>query len=118
MIRNIVLFLSFAATLCAADANWKLSVQPLGKLSAASEVPMQVKVTDAKGAPIDAAQVELVLTMVEMDHGEFKHAAKQSKPGLYDTKAKFIMSGAWNIEVRAKKGADSATKKFRFDVKD
>lgn len=107
-----------AGAVCAADAKWRMSVKPLGKLSAASEVPLQVHVTDAKGAPVESAQVELVLTMVDMDHGEFKHPAKQSKPGVYDTKARFIMSGAWSIEIRAKKGPDTATQKVRFEVKD
>jgi nitrogen fixation protein FixH len=56
--------------------------------------------------------------MVEMDHGEFKESAKQVKPGIYEAKQKFIMVGAWQIEVKAKKGANSASQKFRYEVKE
>jgi nitrogen fixation protein FixH len=73
---------------------------------------------DAKGQPVAGAEVETILTMVEMDHGEFKEAAKQVKPGVYESKQKFIMVGAWQIEVKAKKGANSASQKFRYEVKE
>ena len=77
-----------------------------------------MKITGADGKPIAGAEVETILTMVEMDHGEFKESAKQVKPGIYEAKQKFIMVGAWQIEVKAKKGANSASQKFRYEVKE
>ena len=56
--------------------------------------------------------------MVDMDHGEFKSAAKESTPGIYQVKPKFMMGGNWNVEVRAKKGAQSANNKVQFLVKE
>ena len=99
-------------------ADWKITAKPTGPLKPNVDVPFEVRVTDAKGAPVEGAAVELVLTMVDMDHGEFKSSAKQTKPGIYTATSKFMMGGAWNVEVRAKKGSDSASSKQKIQVKD
>lgn len=97
-------------------ADWKISLDPKGTLKAQTPVPVQVSIKDGKGAPVSGANVEMVLTMVEMDHGETKVPAKQVKAGVYEGKPNFMMDGKWNIEVRAKKGAASATMKQQVSV--
>lgn len=99
-------------------ADWKITYSVAKNAKPDAEVPITIMVKDAKGAPVEGADVMAVLTMVDMDHGEFKFNAKQSKPGVYETKGKFLMSGAWQIEVRAKMGAESASQKFRYELKD
>ena len=64
------------------------------------------------------SDVVVVLTMVEMDHGEFKSPAKSVRAGVYQAKPMFFMVGKWNMEVRAKKGTDTFTQKFPYDVKE
>lgn len=118
MRRNLVLLAAVAAIALAQPAGWKIAFQPPAKAKANTDTPLQVKITDAKGAPLEGAEVETILTMVDMDHGEFKHAARAIKPGVYEAKAKFIMSGSWQIEVRAKKGGQSASQKFRYELKE
>jgi nitrogen fixation protein FixH len=112
--------LSFGAITLMAQSkpNWKIAYEVPKTAKANYDTPLTVKITDAKGKPVGGATVETVLTMVEMDHGEFKEPAKEVKPGVYEAKQKFIMVGAWQIEVRAKKGAESASQKFRFDLKE
>lgn len=118
--RNLLL----AAAVCAVTAfgqqkaNWKIQYELPKPVKANYVTPLLVKITGADGKPVAGAEVETVLTMVEMDHGEFKETAKQVKPGVYETSQKFIMVGDWQIEVRAKKGAQSATQKFRYEVKE
>lgn len=116
--RTLLLsFVSAGAILVAEDkADWKISVEPKGALKAQAPVPVQVSIKDAKGAPVSGATVEMVLTMVEMDHGETKVPAKQVKPGVYEGKPSFMMDGKWNIEVRAKKGSASSTMKQQVSV--
>jgi nitrogen fixation protein FixH len=97
---------------------WKIQYELPKQVKANYDTPLTVKIVDAKGQPVACAEVETILTMVEMDHGEFKEAAKQVKPGVYESKQKFIMVGAWQIEVKAKKGANSASQKFRYEVKE
>ncbi len=106
-----------AAGLLAQSADWKISVTPKGDLTAGPAVPVEVTVKDAAGSPVEGADVQLVITMVEMDHGETKVTARQSKAGVYEAKPKFMMEGKWNIEVRAKKGGQSASTKQQVDVK-
>ena len=115
--RKIVLAICFTSTLAMA-ADWKISLKPRADLKADAPVPVEVTVKDAKGAPVDGAQVQLVLTMVEMDHGASKFDATQVRPGVYEAKPKFMMGGKWNIEMRAKKGSDSATAKQQVEVED
>ena len=79
---------------------------------------VHVKLVDAKGKPVAGAEVELVLTMVEMDHGEFKTPAQAARAGGYDAKPTFFMVGKWMVEVRAKKGSKSVSEKIPFDVKE
>lgn len=97
---------------------WKIQYELPTKVQANYDTKLTVKVLDAKGKPVEGAEVETILTMVEMDHGEFKEVAKSVKPGVYEAKQKFIMVGAWNIEVKAKKGKETASQKFRYEVKE
>ncbi len=106
------------ALLGQSKANWKIQYELPKEVKANFETPITVKLTDAGGKPVAGAEVETILTMVEMDHGEFKETAKQVKPGVYEAKQKFIMAGAWQIEVKARKGAQTPSQKFRYEVKE
>lgn len=100
-------------------ADWTITVRPIKPLKASIDAPVRVRIADSKGVPVSGANVELVLTMIDMDHGETKVATKPGKQaGTYEGSPNFMMAGGWNIEVRAKKGADSASKKFKFDVRE
>ena len=99
-------------------ADWKVEYSLPKDAKANFDTQLTVTMKDSKGAPVAGAEVETVLTMVEMDHGEFKSPAKQVKPGVYQAKTNFIMVGLWQIEVRAKKGSETVSKKFRHDVKE
>jgi len=105
-----------SALLLAAFA-WTITLTPPADVKADHDAPLQVHVTDEKGAPVKDAAVEMTVTMVDMDHGEFKHAAKESAPGVYESNAKFVMEGTWNVKVKAQKGSDSAAKDFKVEVK-
>ena len=98
--------------------NWKIQYELPKAVKANYDTPLTIKITGANGKPVEGAEVETILTMVEMDHGEFKESAKQVKPGIYEAKQKFIMVGAWQIEVKAKKGSVTASEKFRYEVKE
>ncbi len=117
---NFVLALLVSAgVLCnAADPEWKITAEPPAKLRANFDMTMKIKVADGKGKPVSGAVVEMVLTMVEMDHGEHKTPAKMIAPGIYEGKANFFMVGAWNLEVRVKKGKLAKAEKIRIDVKE
>ena len=105
--------------LCAEAApDWKITAEPPAKLRANFDMAMKIKVADGKGKPVSGATVEMVLTMVDMDHGEHKTPAKMTAPGIYEGKANFFMVGGWNLEVRVKKGNQSKTEKIRIDVKE
>lgn len=93
-----------------------MSAKPTAPVKANFDAPFEVRIVDAKGAPVKGAEVEVVLTMVDMDHGEFKTAFKESKAGVYEGKPKFIMVGDWNVEVRAKKGTQTAVSKQQMAV--
>jgi nitrogen fixation protein FixH len=112
------LALGLSAVLAQQPAKWKITYELPAKVQANYDTPLTVKIVDAKGKPVDGAEVETILTMTEMDHGEFKEAAKREKPGVYKANQKFIMVGSWNIEVKAKKGNQSASQKFRYEVKE
>ena len=98
--------------------NWKIQYELPKAVKANYDTPLRIMITGPNGKPVEGAEVETILTMVEMDHGEFKESAKQVKPGIYEAKQKFIMVGAWQIEVKAKKGAARASEKFRYEVKE
>lgn len=118
--RKYLLSLALTTITLAAQqkANWKIEYELPAKVKANFETTLNVKLSDAQGKPIAGAEVETILTMVDMDHGEFKQNAKPSKPGIYSSKHNFIMVGSWQIEVRAKKGSQAASQKFRYEVKE
>ena len=116
MIRVFLLALLAVSTLSAAD--WSVDIQPKAKLKAGKVIPIDVAIRDLNGKPISGLTVEVVLTMVDMDHGELQNQAKAIKPGIYQARMKFMMGGAWNIEVRANLGDASVTSKKKVDVAD
>src|SRR5258708_39272591 len=97
--------------------DWKITAEPPKKLMANFDMTMKIKVNDGKGKPVSGATVEMVLTMIDMDHGEHKTPTKMIAPGVYEGKANFFMVGAWNLEVRVKKGNRSKAEKIRIEVK-
>ena len=102
----------------AESPGWKVSLEPAAKIKANFPAQVHVKLMDSKGNPVEGADVQLVLTMVDMDHGEFKTSATPAKAGGYDAKPTFFMVGKWMVEVRAKKGSQSVSEKIPFDVKE
>ena len=121
--RLAVLLLSFAAALLATfnlfsqtAADWTITAKPLKKVMANYPAVMSISITDAKGQPVTGASVELVTTMIDMDHGEKKSPAKPTAPGIYEGTVNFFMVGPWNLEVRATSGRQSKAQKIRFDV--
>jgi nitrogen fixation protein FixH len=117
--RIVAVLLLMGLSCVAGDQpDWKISVEPVGKVR--SNYPAQVNIVlqNAKGSPVSEAEVEVVLTMVDMDHGESKTPAKMTKPGVYETKLTFFMVGKWNIAVHARKGAQAKTENFPYDVKE
>jgi nitrogen fixation protein FixH len=117
MKRIVLLFITVAVCLLA-QSGMKITVEPKADLKSDVDVPLEITVKDAKGAPVSGAQVEVVATMVDMDHGEFKSTAKQAKPGVYEAKQKFMMGGNWNLAVKATKGSDTASVNKRVEVKE
>jgi hypothetical protein len=98
--------------------DWKITAEPQNKIMANYDTPMKISVNDANGRPVSDATVELVVTMIDMDHGEHKWPARMIAPGVYEGKANFFMVGPWNLDVRVKKGSQSKAQKTRIDVKE
>lgn len=113
---SLLAFLQLPAM--AADAPWKVSMEPVGKVKSGTPAPISVQIKDEKNKPVSGADVEIVLTMVEMDHGEFKTPAKMTKPGIYEGSPNFMMSGKWNVTIKAKKGDEAKTQVFPYEVKE
>lgn len=117
--KSVLALCLLALGLTAQTSNLKVDVVPKTSVVKADvEVPFEVTVKDAKGAPVSGAEVVVVATMVEMDHGEFKYDAKASKAGTYAFSPKFMMGGMWNLAVKVKKGNDTAAMSKKIDVKD
>lgn len=98
-------------------AHWKIDYKAAKNAVANEETPITITIRDENNKPLGGAEVEAVLTMVEMDHGEFKYSAKQVKPGTYEANVRYVMGGDWQLEVRAHKGSDSVSKKFVLKIK-
>ncbi len=113
-----LLLLTALLGLGAEKAKWKIQYSVPASAKANYATKLTVQLADENGKAIEGAQVETVLTMVEMDHGEHKAAAKAVRPGEYETGVTFFMVGTWQIEVRARKGEQSASQKFRHEIKE
>ena len=106
------------AAALAATPDWKISAEPVKKIMANHPADLRITVSDAAGKPVTGAAVELVTTMIDMDHGEHKSPAKVTAPGVYEGKVNFFMVGSWNLDVRVSKGAQAKAQKVRFDIKE
>jgi nitrogen fixation protein FixH len=116
--KHLVLFSLLALGLAAQPkSNLQLAVDSKAAIKADVEVPFEVTVRDAKG-PVDGASVVVIVTMVDMDHGESKYEAKPAKNGVYQFKPRFMMGGAWNLKVTATKDSSTSTMNKKIEVKD
>ena len=111
--RTLLAFLLFAV----GAPDWKISMEPVGKVRCNYEAQVEIGVKDAKGAPVTDAKIEVVLTMIGMDHGEFKTAAKEAA-GVYRATPTFYMVGKWNVAVHVKKDQREKTENFTYEVKE
>ena len=98
--------------------DWKITAEPPAKLRANYDTTLKIMVSEGKGKPVTGASVELLVTMIDMDHGEHKSPTTMVAPGVYEGKTNFFMVGAWNLEVRATRGSQSKAQKIRIDVKE
>jgi len=97
-------------------SDWKITTEPQKKIMANHDTPMKVSVNDANGRPVSDATVALVVTMVDMDHGERKWPTRMTSPGVYEGNANFFMVGPWTLDVLVTKGSQSKVQKTRIDV--
>lgn len=115
----LALLLGAATGVAAQTApDWKITAEPQKKLMANFDTPMKIGVNDAKGKPVTDATVELVVNMIDMDHGEHKSSTTMRAPGVYEGKVNFFMVGAWILEVRVTRSGQSTVQKIRFDLKE
>ena len=114
----LFLFAVAASAVSLTVPDWKIYAEPVKKPIANIETPMKIIVTDQSGKPVTGAAVELVVTMIDMNHGEHKSPTTMVAPGVYEGRINFFMIGAWNLEVRVKKSNQSLAKRIRFDVKE
>ncbi len=114
-----LLWLTFAVSASAQMApDWTITTEAQKKIIANYDTPMKVTVNDGKRKPVSGAAVELVVTMIDMDHGEHKWPARMTAPGVYEGKANFFMVGSWNLQTRVTKGKQSKVQTTRVDVKE
>lgn len=112
----LVALVAAASAIAQPVADWKISAKPVQKIMANYPAAMSVSVIDAKGRPLSGASVELVVNMIDMDHGEHKSPARMIASGIYEGTVNFFMVGPWNLEVRVTDGRQSKAQKIRFDV--
>src|SRR5690242_19563300 len=67
------------------------------------------RLTNPDGSPVTGADVNVALTMKEMDMGKTDVKLADKGNGNYDGKGKFTMSGDWNAAVTAKQADKTAT---------
>jgi hypothetical protein len=118
IILALGLLVSGVVSAVAADGIWKISMEPVNKVKANMPAPLSIQVKDEKNRPVSGAEVEIILTMVEMDHGEFRTPAKMTKPGVYEGSPNFFMVGKWNVTIKAKKGDAVSTQVIPWEVKE
>lgn len=78
-----------------------------------------VRVTDASGAPLEGAVLEMKQTMPAHDgHGSSRVAVSADKGGgVYDlTPVHFPMGGVWDVPIKVMKGPVSETVGFEFCI--
>jgi len=74
-----ILMLGLAMSIFGQDKSaLKITIEPKAAMKADVEVPFEVTVRDDKGAVVDGAKVEVIATMVEMDHGEVRRPGRAS----------------------------------------
>ena len=66
-----------------------------------AEQELLVELTDARGRPVDGAEVWLGLVMPTMQHSPNEPDAVSAGAGKYRARALFTMAGYWNVEVHA-----------------
>ena len=77
----------------------------------------QIMVTDATGAPVDAAEVYLDMVMPGMTMGQQKPWATPQGNGLYTAEGAYTMDGPWQMIVHVEINRVDHVVPFRIDVR-
>jgi Cu(I)/Ag(I) efflux system membrane fusion protein len=96
-----------------ADMTLSLSTQP--EKTKAGENTLRLKIADKGGKPVTDAQVSFQYTMAMPGMVPSKAEAKHSKDGVYESKATFSMSGAWDVTVNVRRpGQKEVQERFKL----
>ena len=107
-----------------AEASAKATQSPLqmtletdpAKVVEEKQFTFRVRVTDQAGNPVQDAALHGALTMTLMDHGKQEMDFVHKSAGIYEASAKAEMAGGWELNVTAKRGAETTTKNFPLRV--
>lgn len=96
-------------------ANFRIRFEPTAKLQTGVEVPFEIHILDAHDQPVREAKVLLVCTQSEDDPG-IRVDGKAISPGVYVAKPVFPKTGAWNVQVRARREGRESTRVVLFNI--
>lgn len=96
-------------------ANFRIRFEPTAKLQTGVQVPFEIHILDAHDQPVREAKVLLVCTQTEDDAG-IRTEGKAISPGVYVAKPVFPKTGAWNVQVRARREGRESTRVAQFNV--
>ncbi len=115
---KLLLALLFAAGLVLGQdppANFRIRFEPTAKLQTGVQVPFEIHILDAHDQPVREAKVLLVCTQTEDDPG-IRAEGKAISPGVYVAKPVFTKTGAWSVEVRARREGRESTRVAQFNI--
>ena len=98
-------------------ANLKISLSTIPTTPRVGETQLRMHVTDAAGAPVPDAKVEVTAGMVGMP-GPNITARAGKEPGVYEVTVNLGMAGAWTVDVNVTSPrGGTASSKFKLDAK-
>lgn len=99
--------------------SFRLSVRNRPETPTVGENRLEISVRDTTGAPVRGAQVEVLVSMEAMGampRMESRGELHESSEGVYEAKYGLPMVGAWDVGIRVRSAAGSATASYRLST--
>lgn len=110
--------------LCAAVAasgqlrhgDFTIRVDPTAAVQANTEVPFEIRVTDALHKPVLGATVTLQIETENRHAAVRVFKATGTEPGIYIAKPNFPKAGGWSVYIQVRRGNDISARTFEYTV--
>ncbi|WHY64467.1 FixH family protein [Neobacillus sp. SuZ13] len=111
----LISFILILITGCSAN-NFEIKLSTPKSFTPDQATPIQMKILDREGNPVEGAKVSADLDMQGMSHGDISMKMKETRKGVYVGQAEFEMEGDYTATIKIDHKGEKWLGEKRFSI--